>query len=70
MGTAEGRQPGLQIDRTSCHEFQANRLHIFLTAGAYVLMQETAAARCQQRVCSRPGDVAARPAAKTGAEVV
>ena len=44
----------LQIDRTSCHAFAANQLRVFLTAAAYVLMQElrscaadTACARAQ-----------------------
>ena len=31
---------GLQIDRTSCCLFSANQLRVFLTAAAYVLMQE------------------------------
>ena len=31
---------GLQIDRTSCCKFWANQLRVFLTAAAYVLMQE------------------------------
>ena len=45
---------GLQIDRTSCCLFSANQLRVFLTAAAYVLMQElrllaarTACARSQ-----------------------
>jgi hypothetical protein len=31
---------GLEIDRTSCSRFLANQLRVFLTAAAYVLMQE------------------------------
>ncbi len=31
---------GLEIDRTSCTRFLANQLRVFLTAAAYVLMQE------------------------------
>ncbi len=31
---------GLEIDRTSCTRFTANQLRVFLTAAAYVLMQE------------------------------
>jgi len=45
---------GLEIDRTSCHGFWANQLRVFMTAAAYVLMQElrlratgTACARSQ-----------------------
>ncbi len=30
----------LELDRTSCHEFEANQLRVLLTAAAYVLMQE------------------------------
>lgn len=30
----------LEIDRTSCHDFVANRIREVLTATAYVLMQE------------------------------
>ena len=44
----------LQLDRTSCCRFRANQLRVFLTAAAYVLMQElrlhaarTACARTQ-----------------------
>lgn len=35
---------GLEIDRTSCSRFWANQLRVFLTAAAYVLMQELRAA--------------------------
>ena len=45
---------GLEIDRTSCTRFLANQFRVFLTAAAYVLMQElraranrTASARAQ-----------------------
>jgi hypothetical protein len=31
---------GLEIDRTSCTDFKANQFRLFLTAAAYVLMQE------------------------------
>ena len=31
---------GLEMDRTSCSSFWANQLRVFLTAAAYVLMQE------------------------------
>lgn len=31
---------GLELDRTSCHRFQANQFRVLLTAAAYVLMQE------------------------------
>lgn len=31
---------GLEIDRTSCHDFWANQLRVLMTAAAYVLMQE------------------------------
>ena len=31
---------GMQIDRTSCCRFAANQLRVFLTAVAYVLLQE------------------------------
>jgi hypothetical protein len=31
---------GLEIDRTSCTDFNANQLRVLLTAAAYVLMQE------------------------------
>jgi len=31
---------GLEIDRTSCSDFKANQFRLFLTAAAYVLMQE------------------------------
>jgi len=31
---------GLEIDRTSCTDFKANQFRVFLTAAAYVLMQE------------------------------
>ena len=31
---------GLSLDRTSCPSFQANQFRVFLTAAAYVLMQE------------------------------
>ena len=30
----------LQLDRTSCHQFEPNQLRVLLTAAAYVLMQE------------------------------
>ena len=43
-GDAENRikelQLGLEMDRTSCSSFWANQLRVFLTAAAYVLMQE------------------------------
>jgi len=45
---------GLEIGRTSCHDFWANQLRVLMTAAAYVLMQElrlratgTACARSQ-----------------------
>ncbi len=50
---------GLPIDRTSCCKFWANQLRVFLTAAAYVLMQElrlraarTACARTQVTCCA------------------
>jgi hypothetical protein len=43
-GDAENRikelHHGLEIDRTSCTSFLANQLRVFMTAAAYVLMQE------------------------------
>lgn len=43
-GDAENRikelKDGLQIDRTSCHDFWANQFRVLLTAAAYVLFQE------------------------------
>ena len=56
---------GLQIDRTSCCLFSANQLRVFLTAAAYVLMQELRL-RAARTACPQPGDVAARPAAEAG----
>lgn len=43
-GDSENRikelKDGLQIDRTSCSSFLANQLRVFMTAMAYILMQE------------------------------
>ena len=43
---------GLQIDRTSCCLFSANQLRVFLTAAAYVLMQELRL-RAARTACAR-----------------
>ena len=43
---------GLQIDRTSCCKFWANQLRVFLTAAAYVLMQELRL-RAARTACAR-----------------
>ena len=43
---------GLQIDRTSCCRFWANQLRVFLTAAAYVLMQELRL-RAARTACAR-----------------
>ena len=43
---------GLQIDRTSCCLFWANQLRVFLTAAAYVLMQELRL-RAARTACAR-----------------
>ena len=43
---------GLQIDRTSCCPFSANQLRVFLTAAAYVLMQELRL-RAARTACAR-----------------
>ena len=42
----------LQIDRTSCCLFSANQLRVFLTAAAYVLMQELRL-RAARTACAR-----------------
>ena len=43
---------GLQIGRTSCGRFWANQLRVFLTAAAYVLMQELRL-RAARTACAR-----------------
>ena len=43
---------GCQIDRTSCCLFSANQLRVFLTAAAYVLMQELRL-RAARTACAR-----------------
>ena len=43
---------GLQIDRTSCCRFWANQVRVFLTAAAYVLMQELRL-RAARTACAR-----------------
>ena len=43
---------GLQIDRTSCCRFWVNQLRVFLTAAAYVLMQEVRV-RAARTACAR-----------------
>ena len=53
----------LQLDRTSCCRLRANQLRVFLTAAAYVLMQELRL-HAARTACPNPGDVAARPAAQ------
>ena len=64
---------GLQIDRTSCCLFSANQLRVFLTAAAYVLMQElrlraarTACARSQVTWLRDQVTWLLRPAAEAG----
>ena len=47
-----GRRNGLQIDRTSCCRFWANQVRVFLTAAAYVLMQELRL-RAARTACAR-----------------
>jgi hypothetical protein len=56
-GNVENRikelKDGLQIDRTSCSRFLANQFRVFLTAAAYILMQELrshAAPTCRARL--------------------
>ena len=44
---------GLEIGRTSCTSFWANQLRVFLTAAAYVLMQELRL-RARRTDCSEP----------------
>lgn len=43
---------GLEMDRTSCHDFWANQFRVLMTAAAYVLMQELRI-RASGTACSR-----------------
>ena len=45
----------LQFDRTSCCRLRANQLRVFLTAAAYVLMQELRL-HAARTACSRAGE--------------
>ena len=54
----------LQLDRTSCCRLRANQLRVFLTAAAYVLMQELRLHAARTACARTPGDVAARSAAQ------
>ena len=43
---------GMQIDRTSCHQFLAHQMRVLLTAAAYVLLQELRL-RAARTACAR-----------------
>ena len=53
---------GLQLDRTSCHQFE---LHILLTAAAYVLMQELRLGRRRYHLRPCASAMVAGPAVET-----
>jgi hypothetical protein len=61
---------GMAIGRTSCHRFWANQFRVFLTAAAYVLMQEVRSAAANTKLARAQVSTLREHLLKLGARVV